>query len=76
MQRGGREGVRIGKRRGNRVEYRQDNHIDGTDTGESDPGDSGGVTGTGGEGSREPTVADLAGILHPHMGQQEARMLD
>lgn len=50
------------------MEYRQENQIDGTDTGESDPGDSGGVTGTGGEGSREPTVADLAGILCAHMG--------
>lgn len=71
MHRGGREGVRIVKKkkgRGNRVEYRQENQIDGTDTGESDPGDSGGVTGTGGEGSREPTVADLAGILCAHMG--------
>lgn len=66
MHRGGREGVRIVKK--NRVEYRQENQIDGTDSGESDPGDSGGVTGTGGEGSREPTVADLAGILCAHMG--------
>lgn len=66
MHRGGREGVRIVKK--NRVEYRQENQIDGTDTGEADPGDSGGVTGTGGEGSREPTVADLAGILCAHMG--------
>lgn len=60
------------------MEPRGEDQLDGMDTGESDPGDSDpgdsrGITGTEGEGSREPTVADLAGILRAHMGQQEAR---
>lgn len=42
--------------------------MDGTDTGAT-----GGVTGTEGEESRDPTMVDLASILRAHMGQQEAR---
>ncbi|XP_051252640.1 uncharacterized protein LOC127361776 isoform X5 [Dicentrarchus labrax] len=35
--------------------------------------DTGGVAGTEGGDSREPTLVDIASILRAHMGQQEAR---